>query len=104
MLDAAQSAVGFARNRDRADLDTDNMITLALVKAIEIIGEASTQISEEYKQHHPELPWAVMRGIRNRLVHAYFNVDLDIVWVTTTENLPPLIEQLERIFKDERLT
>lgn len=80
------------------------MLKLALVKCIEIIGEASTQISEDYKDSHPTLPWAVMKGIRNRLVHAYFDVDLDIVWATATVNLPPLVEQLEKILEDETLT
>lgn len=101
MLEAAQSAIIFLEKRERSDLDTDAMLKLALVRCIEIIGEASTQISGDYKEDHPDLPWAVMRGIRNRLVHAYFDVDLDIVWSTVKENLPPLVEQLEKILDDK---
>jgi len=104
MLDAAESAVSFIAGRARSDLDTDTMLKLALVKCIEIVGEASSQISDDYKERHPTLPWAVMKGIRNRLVHAYFDVDLDIVWTTVTENLPPLIQQLTKIVEDETLS
>lgn len=95
MHDAAKSAIEFVRDHKRVDLNTDEMLTLALVKCIEIIGEASTQISDAYKKDHPDLPWTVMKGIRNRLIHAYFDVDLDVVWDTATINLPPLIEQLK---------
>ena len=97
MLDAARKAVAFLHGRSRSDLVDNEMLALAIVKCIEIIGEAATQVEEGTSRPHSHLPWQEMKGIRNRLVHAYFDVDLNVVWFTVTQNLPPLIEQLEKI-------
>ncbi|MFI4861665.1 MAG: DUF86 domain-containing protein [Phycisphaerales bacterium JB063] len=94
MLDAATEACAYVEGQSKAMLLDDTMRTLAMVKCIEILGEAATQISEPFKDKHPDLPWQIMKGLRNRLVHAYFDVDISILWETATHNLPPLIEQL----------
>jgi uncharacterized protein with HEPN domain len=62
-----------------------------LVKAIEILGEAAVQVSEQARRRHPQVPWAEITGMRNRLVHAYFDIDLDRVWDTVVDDLPELI-------------
>ena len=95
MLDAAREAVSFARGRTRDDLDKDRQLVLAMVKDIEIVGEAATRVSEPTRRHLPELPWERIVGMRNRLVHAYFDINLDIVWKTIGEDLPELISLLE---------
>ena len=95
MLDAAREAVSFARGRTRGDLDTDRQLVLSLVKDIEIVGEAATRVSEPARRRLPEMPWERIVGMRNRLVHAYFDVNLDIVWKTVREDLPELIALLE---------
>jgi uncharacterized protein with HEPN domain len=95
MLDAAREAVSFARGHRRSDLDHDRLLVLALVKCIEIVGEAATQTTEEGRRLVPELPWPSIVAMRNRLVHAYFDIDADTVWSTITEDLPPLIAILE---------
>jgi uncharacterized protein with HEPN domain len=97
MRDAALEAMNFVHNRTRADLDGDRMLTLALVKDIETIGEAAGRISTNCKTKYPEIPWAQMIGMRNRLTHAYFEIDLDIVWQVVTNDLPPLVTELEKI-------
>jgi uncharacterized protein with HEPN domain len=94
MLDAAEEAVGFARGRSRADLDRDRMLALAIVKTIEIIGEAASRVSAETQQTCPAVPWTDIVGMRNRLIHAYFDIDLDRVWDTLADDLPPLIVAL----------
>lgn len=99
MLDAAGEAVTFARDKTRPDLDKNRMLTLSIIKAIELIGEAASQVSKESRDLHPEIPWAVIITMRNRLIHAYFDIDLDRVWDTVTDDLPPLITVLERIVK-----
>jgi uncharacterized protein with HEPN domain len=71
-------------------------LVLALVKEIEIIGEAASRLSLETRQQIPALPWTDIILMRNRLIHAYFDVDLDIVWKTFTDDLPPLIQELEK--------
>ena len=97
MLDAAREAVSFARCRVRSDLETDRQLVLSLVKDIEIVGEAASQISGSFRTHTPEVPWQRMVAMRNRLVHAYFSINLDIVWQTVQRDLPRLITHLERI-------
>lgn len=96
MLDAAREAVHFAEGRSRDDLDKDRLLALGLMKCIEIVGEAAAKISETCRETLPEVPWKSILGMRNRLVHAYFEIDLDVVWYTTTVSLPPLIPILER--------
>lgn len=101
MRDAAVEAREFIGDRTRASLNTDRMLTLALVKDIEIIGEAAGRVSDACQAKYPNLPWVEMIGMRNRLTHAYFDVDLDIVWEVVRNNLPSLIADLETIIETE---
>ena len=97
MVDAAREAASFAAGRTRGDLDADRQLVMALVKEIEIVGEAAARVSEATREHLPDIPWDELIGMRNRLVHAYFDVNLDIVWQTVQEDLPKLIALLELI-------
>ncbi len=97
ILDAAREAVGFTEGHCREDLGTDRKLSLSLVRLLEIIGEAAKGITTEFCQEHSELPWKSMVGMRDRLIHGYFDVNLDIVWETVTNDLPPLINKLEKI-------
>jgi len=76
------------------------MLALALIKDIEIVGEAASRIAENTRAAHPEIPWVDIIGMRNRLIHAYFDINLDLVWDTVTANLPPLVDQLSRILRE----
>ncbi len=96
MLDAAQEAIPFACGKKREDLDHERMLVLSLVKDIEIIGEAAAKVSENCRQEHSQIPWKEIVTMRNRLIHGYFDINLDIVWQTVTEELPLLILQLRR--------
>lgn len=97
ILDAAREAVGFTEGNRREDLDTDRKLSLSLVRLLEIIGEAAKGITTEFRQEHSELPWKSMVGMRDRLIHGYFDVNLDVVWETVTNDLPPLINKLEKL-------
>jgi len=97
MLEAAQKAAEFSKGRSRSDLDRDEKLTLSLVHLLEILGEAAGKVSQDFHQRHPEIPWTQVSGIRNRLIHGYFDVDLDIVWRTVTARLPELIVQLKKL-------
>jgi uncharacterized protein with HEPN domain len=99
MRDAAREAIGFAAGRTRDDLETDRQLLLSMVKDVEIVGEAASRISEDLRGCHPELPWAVIVAMRNRLVHAYFDIDCDIVWNTVVADLPPLLSAVEIILE-----
>jgi uncharacterized protein with HEPN domain len=97
ILDAARQALTFVEGRSRADLDADQMLSLAAVRLLEIIGEAARGVSAPFRDAHPEVPWSKMGNMRNRLIHGYFNVNLDVVWETVTQDLPALITQVEQI-------
>lgn len=96
MLDAAKEARSFIQNKTRSSLDTERQLELALVKCIEIIGEAANRITNECRKDLPQIPWANIVGMRNRLIHAYFDINRDILWTTVSEDLPPLIAELEK--------
>jgi uncharacterized protein with HEPN domain len=100
MLEAAREATEMARGQQRGDLDTDRKLCLSLVHLLEIIGEAAKGVSPEFRQKHPHLPWKKTSGMRDRLIHGYFDVNLDIVWQTVTEDLPALTAKLEKIASD----
>jgi len=97
MLDAARDALSFAEGRQRRDLDSDRQLVLAIVKCVEIIGEAASRVSPGARSEARELPWEDMVAMRHRLVHAYYEVDLDIVWSTVRHDLPPLAEAVEQV-------
>jgi uncharacterized protein with HEPN domain len=101
MADASKKAVNFAMGRERADLDNDEMFALAIVRLLEMVGEAAKGISENIRRRHPEIPWNQVTGTRDRLVHGYFDVDNDIVWAIVTNDLPNLITELEKIISSE---
>jgi uncharacterized protein with HEPN domain len=101
MLDHAIEAVDMARGRTRADLDTDRQLNLALVRLLEIIGEAAARVSPERQGRYPGIPWLDIIGMRNRIVHGYDQVDFDILWDVVELHLPPLIEQLEHVLDAE---
>lgn len=87
--------------RARGDLETDRQPLLALVKDIEIVGEAAAQVTESARAQAPAIPWPEIVAMRNRLVHAYFSINLDIVWQTVQQDLPTLIAHLERVVDPE---
>ncbi|HNS45265.1 MAG TPA: DUF86 domain-containing protein [Alphaproteobacteria bacterium] len=97
MLDAAREAMLFARNKSRIDLDENRMLALSIIKSIEMIGEAASRVTRDGREEHPEIPWTDIVAMRNRLIHVYFDIDLDRVWDTVTDDLPGLITMLERI-------
>ena len=99
MLDAAREAVEFASGHTRDDLAHGRLLTLALARCVEIIGEAATKVSAETRANSPEMPWADIIGMRHRLVHAYFEVDVGRLRDTVNDDLPHLIASLERILR-----
>ena len=97
MLDYSRKAVAMIEGRTREDLDRDEMLCLALTRVVEVIGEAATRVSQAGQQRHGQIPWPEIIGLRNRLVHGYDSVDLNILWDIVQQDLPPLIEQLQAI-------
>lgn len=104
ILDAVNEALSFARNRTRADLASDRMLTLSLIKSIELMGEAASKVSSETREENPRIPWESMIAMRNRLIHVYFDIDVDRVWDTVTEDLPVLKAAVEETISSEDVT
>ncbi len=97
MLDAVNEVLTFVRGKSRPDLDRDRMLALSIIKDIEIIGEAASKVTQESREKFHGIPWAAIVAMRNRLIHVYFDIDLDRVWDTVTEDLPKLKASLEKI-------
>ena len=95
MVEAAEQALTFVTNRDRSDLDSDVMLRLALTRPVEIIGEAAAQVTDAAQRELSDVPWPQIVGMRNRLVHAYFDINADILWDTVQVALPELLEKLK---------
>lgn len=101
ITDACGEALGFIEGRKKDDLENNRMLTLALIKELEIIGEAANYISPEIKNRYSTIAGKDIIGMRNRLVHVYFGVNYDIVWQTITESLPLLVAQINEILNLE---
>ena len=97
MLAASDKAISFTTGKTRADLNQDDMLALALVRLLEIVGEAARFVPDEIRDSHPDIPWREIAGTRDRLIHGYFAVDLDIVWSIIEIDLPPLAVQLRSV-------
>jgi uncharacterized protein with HEPN domain len=102
MLDKAREALSLARGKTRQDYDKDIALRLALTHLIQIIGEAARRVSPDFRERHPHISWDAIAGMRNKIVHDYMNVDEDIVWDSVTQELLPLIEDLEKIVPPEK--
>ncbi len=100
MLDAVHQILKFTEGCSREDLDNNEMLALAVVRLIEIIGEAARNISLDVQLASPEIPWHQIKGIRNRLAQVYFDIDLDVIWGIVTNELGPLTQSIENLLSD----
>lgn len=101
MLLSAKIAISYLQNKSIGDLENNLLIQDAVVRRLLIIGEASNRISQNTQQSLPTIPWRLVRGMRNRLVHEYDDLDLDTVWETVKTSLPILVAELERIVSSD---
>jgi uncharacterized protein with HEPN domain len=99
MLDHAREAVSMIAGKAPEDLGKERMFELALVRLVEIIGEAAGRVSQAGQAQSPNIPWREVIGMRNRLIHGYDSVDLNVLWDTVELDLPPLITQLEKVLQ-----
>ena len=103
IVDAAKRIVVITRGRTRRDIEDDLVLPFALLALLQIIGEAANHVSDEYQEEHAEIDWKGMTGLRNRLVHAYFDVDYDVLYKIIQEDIPPLISTVENLLDQLRL-
>ncbi len=100
ILAEARKALGFVAGMSAAEFRADEKTAYAVVRALEVMGEATKHVPPDIRERHPELPWRAMAGIRDKLIHDYVNVNLEVVWRTVTEDLPPLLPALQRILDE----
>jgi uncharacterized protein with HEPN domain len=101
MVDAARETIGFTQARSRDDLDRDRQLTWALVKGVEIIGEAAYQIGPDSRAELSDILWDDIVAMRHRFVHASFDINLNIPWKMVKEHLPELMRTLESFLPPE---
>ncbi len=94
IIEASEKISRYLDHISLEQFTTDEMRLDAVIREIEIIGEASSNLSEDFQQKHPDLPWQDMKSMRNKLAHEYFGVDEKIVWDTASVDVPKLVEKL----------
>ena len=100
IISAMDKAIDFVKNMSYEEFTRDDKTVYAVVRAIEIIGEAVKNIPGNVRKNYPEIPWKDMAGMRNKVIHEYFGVKLNIVWRTVKEEIPPLKPLFEKILKE----
>ena len=100
ILAAIQSIEAFVKEMGFEEFRADDKTTSAVIRKLEIIGEATKQIPDSIRRQYPDIPWKDMAGMRDRLIHFYFGVDYHLVWGAIKERLPRLKEELQKIPKD----
>jgi uncharacterized protein with HEPN domain len=100
ILDAINTVEEYLRNTDENTFKVTGLLQDGAIRQIEVIGEAVRHISKDLRRTYPEIPWQDIAGMRDKLIHDYFGVDIEKVWLTTQEDLPVLKQQVIKIFKD----
>lgn len=101
ILDAIMKAQQFIEGMGFDSFCSDDKTVFAVVRALEVIGEATKKIPDKVRDNYPNLPWREMAGLRDKLVHDYFGVNLDVVWKTVTDDLPTLKRGVTSVLEAE---
>ena len=99
MLESIEAIREYTTHLSEKEFAAQRLVQDAVIRRIEILGEAASQLPAEWKSTHPIVPWQIIAGMRNRLIHGYFSVDVGLVWETIRQDLPPLEGQLRQILQ-----
>jgi len=100
ILEALEKCLQFTRGMDFDEFNADDKTAYAVVRALEVVGEAVKQIPQEMRNEYPEIPWREMAGMRDKLIHEYFGVNLLVVWQTIVDDVPSLIPAFKTILQN----
>ena len=101
IVDSSRKAIDLTFRKSRADLNTDKITGFALVRLLEIIGEAAGGLSKGLRDEFPNIPWSVMEKASNRLLYSRFDINYEMVWETVARDLPPLLPQMEKVMDEK---
>ncbi len=100
IVEAADRIASYVEGMTRSAFEADQMRIDAVIRNLGIIGEAVKKIPDSIREKYPNVPWHNIAGLRNRVIHVYFNVDMDIIWDVVQSKLPPLSTQIQRLIKE----
>jgi len=103
IFDACKEIIQFTNSTSKSQFEINKILAYASVHLIEIIGEAASSVTLELKQKYSTIPWKHIIGMRNRLIHGYFDIDLDIVWQTIKNDIPNLLKEIVNIIEQEKI-
>ena len=103
IYDACKEIIQFTNNTSKTQFEDNRILAYASVHLIEIIGEAASLVTSELKQKYSTIPWKHLIGMRNRLIHGYFDIDLNIVWQTIKDDIPNLLVEIKNIINQEKI-
>jgi len=101
ILESSRTALEYMREKTWEEFSGDPLLQDAIVRRLEIIGEASGRVSSETQKRYAHLPWQAMKGTRNKIIHEYDSIELDIIWEIVQQDLPYLVAELEKIVSSD---
>ncbi len=100
MVESAEKALDFVQGMTQDEFIDDEKTTYAVIRALEVLGEAAKKIPDEVRGEHPDIPWRTIAGMRDKLIHEYFGVDRVVIWRTVTEDIPGLLPKLHTMLDE----